>query len=500
MMMKEDSIRDIETKLWTASNKLRNTMDAANYKHVVLGLIFLKYMSDKFSKPNIPKQANRASKAFKVPKEARWMDGTKGIQDRAYDKNIGKIIDNAMLAIERANPALTNILPKEYSKVGSIINLGDLVMLISQIKLVGKETTDVLGHVYEYFLGQFASAEARKAGQFYTPRSIVNLIVECLKPYDGIVYDPAMGSGGFFVSSDKFIKSNKRTGKDKLTIYGQESNPTTWRLSAMNMVIRGLNFNFGKIPADTFTKNQHPNLKADFIMANPPFNVREWESDKLTNDKRWKYGIPPSRNANFAWIQHIVHHLSQTGYAAVVLANGSVSSQIKNEATIRKNIVNADLVDCIISLPGQLFLNTQIPACIWIMSKDRSTNNKTRNRKHEVLFIDARESGQMVNRTQKIITEDEIKQIANIYNSWKSKNKQYADIPGLCVSASLDEIKMNDYILVPGRYVKTKENDSDINFTHETKLAVDELKVLFDDSNMIRKNLKKALRGLGYDL
>jgi type I restriction enzyme M protein len=487
---KKQTLDDIEKKLWLAADKLRVNMDAAEYKHVVLGLIFIKYVSDSFEEfrerlrkeLQDPKHDNYfegasdedieteledrdyylSNNVFWVPKGARWhrTNGDKGIQDQAKQSDIGKVIDDAMESIEKDNPKLKGVLPKDFARRQPYIRLGELVDLISTIGFNETEhsSKDVLGHVYEYFLGQFASAEGKKGGQFYTPKSVVNLIVECLEPYEGRVYDPAMGSGGFFVSSEKFIEAHSdrkhiKEAKRKISLYGQESNPTTWRLSAMNMAIRGIDFNFGKEPADTFSKNQHPDLKADFIMANPPFNISDWGGEKLTEDRRWKYGTPPAGNANFAWVQHMIYHLSPKGYAGIVLANGSMSSNTNNEGEIRKNLIEGNIVDCMISLPGQFFFNTQIPACIWIMAKDKSGKDGKRKRLNEFLFIDARNTGEMINRTQKAFSNKDIEKLASIYHSWRNKNGDFQDIPGLCKSATLNEIKLHDYVLTPGRYV-----------------------------------------------
>lgn len=536
---KKQTLADIEKTLWAAADKLRVNMDAAEYKHVVLGLIFLKYVSDSFDEfrtklkeefknpkhPNYFKGASeedleeeledrdyyKANNVFWVPEVSRWfgneVTGAKGIQDQAKSTKIGTIIDDAMAEIEKENPKLKNILPKDFARRQPNIRLGELVDLISTIGFNDKEmhSKDVLGHVYEYFLGQFASAEGKKGGQFYTPKSVVNLIVECLEPYEGRVYDPAMGSGGFFVSSEKFIemhsdKEHVNDAKKKISLYGQESNPTTWRLAAMNMAIRGMDFNFGKEPGDTFHNNQHPDLKADYIMANPPFNIKDWGASTLTQDRRWKYGIPPEGNANFAWVQHMIHHLGPKGYAGIVLANGSMSSNTNNEGEIRKNLLEADLVDCMIALPGQLFFNTQIPACIWILAKDKTGKDGKRNRQKEVLFIDARNRGEMVDRTRKVFTEKTIEEIGKLYHLWRTPKGKYFDVTGLCKSAKLDEIKSNDYVLTPGRYIGTSEQEDDgVSFESKITDITKSLKKQFDESKVLENKIISSLKAFGYD-
>lgn len=537
---KKQTLADIEKTLWAAADKLRVNMDAAEYKHVVLGLIFLKYVSDSFDEfrtqlkeefknpkhPNFFKGATeetleeeledrdyyKANNVFWVPEVSRWfgneVTGAKGIQDQAKSTKIGTIIDDAMAEIEKENPKLKNILPKDFARRQPNIRLGELVDLISTIGFNDKEmhSKDVLGHVYEYFLGQFASAEGKKGGQFYTPKSVVNLIVECLEPYEGRVYDPAMGSGGFFVSSEKFIeihsdKDHVNDAKKKISLYGQESNPTTWRLAAMNMAIRGMDFNFGKEPADTFHNNQHPDLKADYIMANPPFNIKDWGASTLTQDRRWKYGIPPEGNANFAWVQHMIHHLGPKGYAGIVLANGSMSSNTNNEGEIRKNLLENDLVDCMIALPGQLFYNTPIPACVWIIAKDKTGKDGKRSRSKEVLFIDARNIGQMIDRTQKAFSDDDLKKIADTYHQWRKTKGKYTDIAGFCNSAKLDLIKSHEYVLTPGRYVGALELESNNNdFKREMFSLSSQLSNLFQQSSTIEREVRENLKGLGYEI
>ena len=529
----------MERKLWQAADKLRSNMDAAEYKHVVLGLIFLKYVSDRFHvfrqklessfmDPEHEHYAEgvtaqsikegledrdyyKAERVFWVPEKARWFGepskGIRGLQDDAKQSNIGKRIDDAMVAIEKDNPKLKNILPKDFAKRQPNIRLGELVDLISTIgfKEDKNHSEDTLGHVYEFFLGEFASAEGKKGGQFYTAKSIVNLIVECLEPYKGKVYDPAMGSGGFFVSSEKFIqahtdKKHFHHAKNKISIYGQESNPTTWRLSAMNMAIRGIDFNFGKEPADTFHKNLHPDLKADFIMANPPFNMKDWGASALENNRRWQYGTPPEGNANFAWVQHMIHHLGPKGYAGIVLANGSMSSNTNSEGKIRKNILSAKLVDCMITLPGQLFFSTQIPVCIWILARDKTgKKDGKRLRENEILFIDARNMGHMKTRTQKEFSEKDIQKVASIYHEWRNKDGNYKDVAGFCKSAILDEVESHDYILTPGRYVGTPEQLNDgQSFADKMQKLTAQLQTQFEQSHNLEKQIKQNLEAIGF--
>ena len=521
------TISDIENTLWQAADKLRANMDAAEYKHVILGLIFLKYISDRFDefrqelKAKLSKEEIKteledrdhyiAENVFWVPKKARWFGDTlthsRGLQDDAKQADIGKRIDEAMVAIEKENPKLKNVLPKDFARRQPNIRLGELIDLISMIGFNNSQSqpADALGHVYEYFLGQFASAEGKKGGQFYTAKSVVNLIVECLEPYEGRIYDPAMGSGGFFVSSEKFIQSHADRkhvieAKNKISICGQESNPTTWRLSAMNMAIRGLDFNFGKEPADTFHKNQHPSLKADFIMANPPFNVKDWGASVLEKDQRWKYGMPPERNANFAWVQHMIHHLSHRGYAGIVLANGSMSSTTSSEGEIRKNLIKAKLVDCMIALPGQLFFSTQIPVCIWILARDRTgKKDGKRSRENETLFIDARNMGRMISRSQKELSKEDIQKIAGTYHQWRSKEGGYKDMAGFCKSATLADIQSHEYVLTPGRYVGIPERvEDEASFAEKMAQFTSELKEQFKEGKRLEKQIQSNLSALGF--
>ena len=464
-----ESNSELGPKLWATANALRGNIDAAEYKHVVLPLMFLKYISDAFeelheeleSKANEgydPEESDeyRERNVFWVPQEARWSI----IQSRATQEDIGATIDRAMDVIERDNQALRGVLPRNYGRDDLDKQvLGQVVNLVSNIKVGGTEAqaTDVLGQVYEYFLEQFAIAEGRKGGEFYTPRSVVRLLVEMIEPYQGRVFDPCCGSAGMFVQSVKFIEAhakgngngNSKNALRNLSIHGQESNQTTLRLAKMNLAIRGIdaNIQFG----DSFRNDQHPDLKADYILANPPFNISDWNGEQLRDDKRWAHGAPPVGNANFAWVQHFLHHLSPRGIAGFVLANGSMSSNTSGEGEIRKNIVEANLVDCIIALPGQLFRSTQIPACLWFLSRGRN-RRRDWDRQGQTLFIDARKMGHMLNRTLRDLSEDDIASIAGAYHAWRD-GETYEDEPGFCKSASLEEIQKHGHVLTPGRYV-----------------------------------------------
>ena len=501
----------LETKLWQAADKLRNNMDAAEYKHVVLGLIFLKYISDAFLEKHdaLVKESGadaedrdeyRAENIFWVPKESRWPT----IQAQAKSPTIGKVIDDAMVAVERENPTLKGALPKVYARPDlDKQRLGELVDLFSSVGL-GKEehrSKDLLGRVYEYFLGEFASSEGKNGGQFYTPRSVVQLLVEMLAPYKGRVYDPCCGSGGMFVSSERFIEHHGGKLGD-ISVYGQESNPTTWRLCRMNLAIRGIEANLGAEPADTFHADQHKDLKADFILANPPFNVKDWGQDRLTDDVRWKHGLPPSGNANFGWVQHIVHHLAPTGTAGFVLANGSMSSQQSGEGEIRKALVEADLVDCMVALPGQLFYTTQIPACLWFLARDRK-NGRFRDRRGEVLFIDARKLGTLIDRTQRELTPDDLARIVGTYHAWrgdadaKKAGAKYEDVAGFCKSASLDEVRASQFVLTPGRFVGAEDiEEDDVPFEVRMKALVAKLEGHFAEGRKLEDAIRESLRGL----
>ncbi len=462
-----------EAKLWQAADALRNNMDAAEYKHVVLGLIFLKYISDAFeakhaellaqqeqgADPEDPDEY-RAANIFWVPREARWTH----LRASAPQPTIGTIVDDAMVAIERDNPSLKGVLPKDYARPGlDKQRLGQLINLVSDIGLGSPEdrAKDTLGRVYEYFLSQFASAEGKQSGQFYTPRHVVRVLVEMLAPYKGRVYDPCCGSGGMFVQSERFIEAHQGRLGD-ISIYGQESNYTTWRLAKMNLAIRGIDAQIAH--GDTFHADAHPDLKADYVLANPPFNDSDWRGDLLRDDKRWAYGTPPPGNANFAWVQHFISHLAPGGIAGFVLANGSMSSNQSGEGEIRKNIIEADLVDCMVALPGQLFYSTSIPVCLWFLARDKR-NGRFRDRRGETLFIDARKMGALVDRTHRELSDEDITRISGAYHSWRGDPGagEYTDIAGLCKSATLDEVREHGHVLTPGRYVsaETAEDDAE---------------------------------------
>ena len=498
-----------EEKLWKAADKLRSNMDAAEYKHVVLGLIFLKYISDSFNerrqeiiKKGIDdpedKDVYTMKNIFWVPKKARW----DFLEKNAKKPEIGKIIDDVMDAIEKDNPSLKGVLPKDYARPAlDKYRLGELIDLIGTIGLGDKESKkkDILGRVYEYFIGQFADAEGKKGGQFYTPQSIVKLLVEMIEPYKGRVFDPCCGSGGMFVQSEKFVKAHG--GKiGNLSIYGQESNRTTWRLCKMNLAIRGIDANIQW--GDSFHDDKHKDLKADFILANPPFNDSDWKGELLRDDVRWKYGVPPKNNANFAWVQHFIHHLSPTGIAGFVLANGSLSSMTSNEGEIRKNIVEDDLVDCIIALPSQLFYNTMIPACLWFVNRDKR-DHKFKNRQNKILFIDARNMGVMVDRRHRVLIDEEIKKITNTYHAWRGEKGvgKYKDIPGFCKSATLEEVRKHNHILTPGRYVGFTEEEEDKEpFEEKMKRLLSELKKQMEESKRLDEEIKKNLKGIGFSV
>jgi type I restriction enzyme M protein len=464
-----------EAELWRAADAMRSNMDAAEYKHVVLGLIFLKYISDAFEEQHAKLESEKAQGAdpedpdeyravniFWVPKEARWSH----LKASAKQPTIGKTVDDAMLAIERDNPSLKGVLPKDYAHPRlDKQRLGQLIDLIGNIGLgdKGNRSKDILGRVYEYFLSQFASAEGKKGGQFYTPRCVVRLLVEMLAPYKGRVYDPCCGSGGMFVQSEKFIEEHGGRVGD-IAIYGQESNHTTWRLAKMNLAIRGIDSNLGKEHADSFHRDLHPDLKADYVLANPPFNDSDWRGEQLKDDKRWKYGTPPASNANYAWVQHFIYHLAPNGIAGFVLANGSMSSNQSGEGEIRKSIIEADIVDCMVALPGQLFYSTQIPVCLWFISRDKK-NGRFRDRRGETLFIDARKMGTLIDRVHRELTDEDIRKIADTYHAWRGDKDcqvKYADIPGFCKSATLDDIRGHNHILTPGRYVGAAEVEDDL--------------------------------------
>ncbi len=567
--VEQQFFNDLEKKLWTAADKLRSNLDAAVYKHVVLGLIFLKYVSDAFEERQneLREQFQNPDhdyymspedhggegsddyeghlaaelevrdyytekNVFWVPLEARWQTlrdcaqlppkaplrwNKPGKDEPEEMRSVGWLIDNAMEAIERENEKkLKNVLNKDFART-QIDNhkLADLIAHFSDTDFnrkdyngqpLGLKSKDILGHVYEYFLGQFALAEGKKGGQYYTPKSIVTLIVEMLQPFKGRVYDPAMGSGGFFVQSEEFIEqhggkvANGKTGQ--ISVYGQESNPTTWRLAAMNMAIRGIDFNFGGAPGDTLLNDLHPDLRADFVMANPPFNMKEWWNEKLASDPRWMAGTPPQGNANFAWLQHMLYHLAPAGSMALLLANGSMSSNTNNEGEIRKKLIEDDYVECMVALPGQLFTNTQIPACIWFLTRDKRNGlalNKTkRDRCGQFLFIDARQLGYMKDRVLRDFTVEDIKKIADTFHAWQL-GEGYEDVAGFCYSASLDDIRKHEHVLTPGRYVGAEEQEDDGEvFADKMVRLTAQLAEQFAESAKLEGEIKKNLAGLGY--
>ncbi|MDP5191389.1 type I restriction-modification system subunit M [Rheinheimera baltica] len=527
-------LQDIKKTLWATADKLRANVDAAEYKHIVLGLIFLKFISDSFAarRAELLKRLNNPSdelyfadaseedlnaeledrdyfkmvNVFWVPEGARW----EALRANAKQADIGKRIDDALAAIELENPSLKGILDKRYARAPLPDGkLGELVDVISTIGFGEDQSKarDILGQVYEYFLGQFASAEGKKGGQFYTPQSIVNTLVAVLDPHQGKVYDPCCGSGGMFVQSEKFIEAHGGKLGD-VSIYGQESNPTTWRLAAMNLAIRGIDFNLGREPGDTFTKNQHSDLRADYILANPPFNISDWWHGSLEGDPRWVYGTPPQGNANYAWLQHMLYHLKPTGRAGIVLANGSMSSSQNSEGEIRRAMVDADVVEVMAALPGQLFFNTQIPACLWYLVKQKQ------QRKGEVLFIDARKLGKMISRVQTELDQAAIDRIANTVKAWRGEDmtgvegfalengeQGYTDIPGFCRSVPLSEIAEHGHVLTPGRYVGAEEvEDCDEAFADKMTMLTEKLGEQMAKGAELDQLIRKKLGGLGYEL
>ncbi|RIJ42659.1 class I SAM-dependent DNA methyltransferase [Pontibacter oryzae] len=545
-------LQELDKKLWIAADKLRTTLSAAEYKHAVLGLIFLKYVSDTFEERRIELDRNlrdpeheiflnpndfgtpeeyeaeiqyelevrdsyTEKNVFWVPERARWNKLVelaklpvgaylpwvkKNPNGEKYEKMKGAdfLIDDALDAIEKDNSKLKGILNKTYTRLN--LDNDKLSELIDHINTIppaygSLHAKDILGHVYEFFLGEFASAEGKKGGQYYTPKSIVTLFVEMLQPFKGRVYDPAMGSGGFFVQSERFVeKFGGRIGD--ISVYGQEYNHTTWQLAAMNMAIRGIDFNFGHGPANTLTNDLHPDLRADYIMANPPFNMREWWNEKLEGDPRWKFGAPPQGNANFAWLQHMIYHLAPHGSMGLLLSNGSMSSTTSGEGEIRESVLKADLVECMVALPGQLFTNTQIPACIWFLTKNKESSDSKRDRSGEVLFIDAREKGYMKDRVLRDFTEKDIADIADVFHAWQT-GKGYEDVLSFCKSVKLEEIVKNEYILTPGRYVGSAETKGDVEpFDEKMKRLTGELKTHFDASDRLEQLIKEQLGGLGY--
>jgi type I restriction enzyme M protein len=533
-----------EAKLWLAADKLRNNMDAAEYKHVVLGLIFLKYISDTFEEhrakllagegdyegadPEDPDEY-KAENVFWVPSDARWSH----LQAKAKEPSIGKTVDDAMVALERDNVRLKGVLPKDYARPGlDKHRLGELIDLIATIELTaaseGEQThrsVDLLGRVYEYFLTRFASAEGKNGGQFYTPSCVVRCLVEMLAPYKGRIYDPACGSGGMFVQSEKFVESHGGKLGD-ISIYGQESNATTRRLAVMNLAIRGIEADIGKEHADTFRNVQHPDLRADYVLANPPFNDSDWH--RKDDDVRWKYGVPPKGNANFAWVQHFIHHLAPDGMAGFVLANGSMSSNQSGEGEIRKALIEADLVDCMVALPGQLFYSTQIPVCLWFISRDKSggkpstrplghpsptgrrdgDEGRLRDRRGETLFIDARKMGTLTDRVHRELTDADLEKITGTYYAWRGDSKinnpkssivNYSDVAGFCKSATTAEIAAHGHVLTPGRYVGAEEVEDDGDpFEEKMPRLVAELHAQFAESAKLEAAIRMNLQGLGF--
>lgn len=520
------TLNDLKKTLWATADKLRANMDAAEYKHIVLGLIFLKYISDSFAARRAELTARfqnpdddyylwdsddellaeeledrdyyREVNAFWVPEAARW----DALRAAAKQSDIGKRIDEALAAIEQENAKLKGILDKRYARAQLPDGkLGELVDLISTIGFGNdaNKARDLLGQVYEYFLGMFANAEGKRGGQFYTPASIVKTLVAVLAPHHGKVYDPCCGSGGMFVQSERFIEAHGGKLGD-VSIYGQEANPTTWRLAAMNLAIRGIDFNLGREPGDTFTRNQHADLRADFILANPPFNISDWWHGSLEGDPRWVYGTPPQGNANYAWLQHMLHHLKSTGRAGIVLANGSMSSSQNNEGAIRAAMVEADVVEVMVALPGQLFFNTQIPACLWFLAKQKK-------RKGEVLFIDARKLGKMISRVQSDLDEDAIARIAETVAAWRGEVEadatitEYADVPGFCRSVPLAEIAQHGHVLTPGRYVGAEEvEDDDEAFDEKMRKLTQKLGEQMAKGAELDALIRQKLGGLGYEL
>lgn len=573
--IEQQFFNDLEKKLWTSADKLRSNLDAAVYKHIALGLLFLKYVSDAFEERQKELDAQFRDPAhdyymdpsdypddyegnvaterevrdyyteknvFWVPVEARWRTlvncaqlppkaplpwNKPGKYEPEEMRSVGWLIDNAMEAIERENTKLKNVLNKNFASTElESAKLADLIALFSDTHFHATEykgqplnlqAKDILGHIYEYFLGEFALAEGKKGGQYYTPKSIVSLIVNMLQPFKGRVYDPAMGSGGFFVQSEEFIAqhagksakglghntSNKASGQ--ISVYGQESNPTTWKLAAMNMAIRGIDFNFGGGPGDTLQNDLHPDLRADYVMANPPFNMKEWWSEKLANDPRWLPGCtPPQGNANFAWLQHMLHHLAPTGSLALLLANGSMSSNTNGEGEIRKRLVEDDFVECMVALPGQLFTNTQIPACIWFLTRDKANgfnlNKKKRDRRRQFLFIDARQMGYMKDRVLRDFTLADIQRVADTFHAWQ-QGVGYEDVKGFCFSASLDDVRKHEHVLTPGRYVGAEDQAEDGEvFADKMARLTAQLAEQFAESAKLEAAIRVNLGALGHDL
>lgn len=502
MAKKADNTAEIgfEEQIWKAADKFRGNMDASEYKHVVLGLIFLKYISDKFNQRyqelldegegfEEDRDEYMAENIFFVPEDARW----DVIASAAHTPEIGKVIDEAMRRIENDNDKLKNILPKNYARQElDKRRLGEVVDLFTNIQMAEKgDTRDILGRTYEYCLSKFAEAEGKNAGEFYTPACVVKTLVEIIQPFHGRVYDPCCGSGGMFVQSAEFVKNHQGNISD-IAIYGQESNPTTWKMAMMNLAIRGIDADLGSHNADTFFEDLHKNERFDFVLANPPFNMKEWGGDQLANDPRWEYGTPPENNANFAWVQHMVHHLNSNGHMGMVLANGSLSSQTSGEGDIRKALVEADRVEGIIAMPDKLFYSTGIPVSLWILTKKKQQPGKT-------LFIDAREMGTMVTRRLREFTEEDIAKVADAFT--KFRNDELENVKGFCAVATTEDIAKQDYILTPGRYVGIAEAEED-DEPFEEKMArlTTEIAKCFEESNRLQEQIKKNLEAIGYEM
>lgn len=501
-----------EAELFKAADKIRANMEPSDYKHVVLGLIFLKHISDGFMAKRAELEKDypegvededeyRADNVFWVPKPARWSH----LQANAKQPTIGKLIDEAMLEIEKVNPSLKGVLPKDYARPAlNPVMLGELIDLISGIgfKSDDGQSRDILGRVYEYFLGEFAGAEGKRGGEFYTPRSVVRTMVEMLQPHDGRVYDPCCGSGGMFVQSEKFVENHGGRIGD-IAVYGQESNHTTWRLCMMNLAVRGIDADIRWNSDGSFHRDELPDLRADYILANPPFNISDWGGNRLKEDVRWKFGTPPAGNANYAWLQHIFHHLAPAGTAGVVLANGSMSSTQSGEGEIRQAMIEGDVIDCMIAMPGQLFYSTQIPVCIWFLAKDKSNglvgDTKLRDRRGEILFIDARKLGHMIDRTRREFSDKDIARITDTYHAWR-EGKDYEDVPGFAYSASHEDVATHGYVLTPGLYVGAEDVEDDgVPFNERFAVLQATLEEQFEEEERLTAVIRQTLAGIAAD-